>query len=757
MWSNHKDRLMNREEIKKALERLREFRDSLLPILETLRRYKWDLEKERESDFQFSGILDFSDLYRYLHPLLDFTAYRNPERFYSEQIAFHYLMTKDHLSLYLLSEYIEEYRLSLRSSQVQLAEFAILPEEDVKRRIVRMDKKLASILNELGQSTESEKVQSLSRIYQSNRDLLDILFDNARTKILQKGSSIYNDLLEKHLIQHASSIPGITPEDLEFHSTSRYDRIYSHLENIRPGRHRANQIDARAFHIVQNLNRKYFRQKMVFLFFTSSPRIAQAFDNEIAIELHGDRELFEDMENTSVIRTPQYVIFRFLFSTCSCLKSSLDIERFYNLITRYLDITNKLDDYFDRALSQSDIDSQAFMNNLSEAVNVKNQLEPQIELITEFGSSPYLDSSLYGSISSRLGLKSLLQDNTISERDINEKISGVLSNPSKLVGHFEANARKLSTAIGKLEGQLLPIVYQKGVPGVVYDVHISETAVKEVKLAARKIVSLLAKQTPEDFAKAFIHLSQLRSDHPTLPDTFILSSKVYRAMQAYTEALEHARRAITRAPSYSEALIEMGFCYRYLAHKEKNPNLLMRAWDYFKRAAEIQEDARVYRELAFIVWLSMEEKYDISNQLKLPDPERYLVENSGKALELSKSKTGDESRLSITIMNDKSYYLALRGYKNDMEEALGLINTALKLAPNLSKKTIASFKDTKGFVLLKQVEISQPKPVEERKLLREAASLIREAYSENPESLATQKHLFQCMNIVLDRGYFWAD
>ena len=749
---------LSKRDIQINLEALSEFRDTVVPILETLDRYKWDLQNEQDTNTEIYGIIDFSDLFRYLHPLLDLTAYRSPEKFYSEQVALQYLFTKDTLNLVLLPVYVEEYRLSLRSTQVQLSEFAILPEDAMKRRVIRMDKKLQVMLEELEASSSNDPLHHLSGIHKTNQDLLDILFDNARSKVLQRGSAMYDNMVSEGVLQPAESITGLSSDDLLFQMNSRYKGLYDRLETLRPGRRRANVADAKAYHTALCLNRKYYhpdKPKKIFLFITSSTRVIQAFDTDIATELHGDKDLFESMGTTSIIRSPEYLIIRFLFKTFSSLPSGVDLDGFYDLLSRYLNVADKLDVYFGQALSGADIETQNFNDDYSEALELKQLLLPCVEIVTKFGNSPYYKSSMHSSIASMLGLKSLLLDVDLSEEDIRNKIKQAVLDPTILVDHFQENVRRLNGSIVELEQHLLSLFYSVGGPSVVYNVHIAESMDDIVKTKAKDIVAALSEQTEDSFRRAFRSLGELRLTHSNCADTFVLSSKVYRGMRAYREALEHAKRALFLSPGYSEALVEVGFRYRMLANTEKNPIYYNTAWNYFEKAlSKGGDDPRVLRELMFLVWLATEEKYELPYIAQIGDTTSYLVEKSEIALKLSKDLLGKDSRLTITLMNDRAYYLALSSKEAELDEAECLIREAISLETNVSQRTIGAYEDTLGFILLRKLEQLNYSVEMKAEFFQQAMKLIRSAYRINPNSKATQRHMAQCVDLMLSLGYF---
>ncbi len=236
---------MKLEDISQNLQSLQSFRASIKPFLRTLEKYHWDSERERDPGFKVIAFLDFSDLFRYLHPLLDITAYRAPDRFYAEQVALQYLLSRDSLPLYLLPQYLEEYRLSMRSSQIQLSEFAILPELDIKRRVVRMNRKVSDLLDELLRETTKNISGALSRLNQMDQELLDVLFDGARTQILENGAKRYEELLKRGRIRLASSELDVSPDDLKADSTEECDRLRHRLESFRPG-HRCAGVRGRS-------------------------------------------------------------------------------------------------------------------------------------------------------------------------------------------------------------------------------------------------------------------------------------------------------------------------------------------------------------------------------------------------------------------------------------------------------------------------------------------------------------------------------
>ncbi len=457
------------------------------------------------------------------------------------------------------------------------------------------------------------------------------------------------------------------------------------------------------------------------------------------------------MNHLPAVRSADYLVLRLIFGSPQPEGVRLDFASFRDLVFRYLTIVERLEKFLARAFAEGCEPGDRAYGELGEAISVKKKLEPLVNYIKQFGVGDESEASFQRFISTSLGLRSFLEDLDLTEEKVRSKIDQATSESGSLIGRFVENAKKLSSAIGDIERNTVTLLYEESEADVVYDVHVSASSDEAVREAGRRIVGYLTKRTKAAIKDAFKELSELRTSHPLSPDTFVLSAKVYRAIRMYREALEYAKRASGVAPNYAEAHIEMGFCYRNIADSEGHDNLLLQAWHCIKRAAAIDEDARVLRELTYLIWLSMNDRWQLPKG-EIGSPVEYLSETSKRALELARERYGNEAQLTITLMNDLAFYLAMRGRDSDLSEAEELINGALSHVSKLSKRDIASYWDTKGFILLQRVERRLCEEGQRREILREASRLIMAALEVNPKSGPRRAHLASCMQNALEFG-----
>jgi hypothetical protein len=737
------------EEVLRKLNSLKMSQSVLIPIRRQLKRIQWDRKHQNKDNAMVFAFLDFRDLHRYLHPFLDFTAYYSPTQFNSDQVAFEYLFKRRPLKLYMLDEYVEEYKISLQNSYIQLIEFAIKTDDEIKKRVIATNKKLFPHLKALEESLRGGAVKTAHDLPAVGKGMLDYLFDSVRAEILKKGAEEYRKMLKDGALDFARNIPNLQSGDLAVEMDQEYEKIYNRLQSLRPARQRANHTDARAFYLTQKLNKKYYDQKL-FLFVTSSPMVIEAFDKIEVIDGIVDRHLLQRMDGMTVIREPEYFLLRFIFESPFGKRGVIDYELFRDSVDRFLNVVKRLESYFGAILTEAQVTDTAFQSDFKTACKIKEDLQPYIDLISQFGSYPAKAGSLYTAVSDRLDLPPMLKNASVTEEIIRQKMAKALSDPSILVEHYWKNAQLILSGLENIESGLADILFVESKTDLVYPVHISESSDSSIKKSADTIVKLLSESDKISFGKAFRELSLMRSKQPISVDTLILSSKVYRAIQRHREAIEYSKRALMKSPGSIEAVFEYALCLRRLAQEEGNWALLQKAWEHIQHAKELApHDARVFREEAYLIWMYIQDKWFPDPPIK--DALDCAIKISVDSLAMAEKTYGKESIISINIKNDLAFFLAQKGDKVNVEKAIDLIKSAISSKIPLNDRVRASFEDTQGFCLMQKYKIMQGDASAKRFLL-EAAEYIRSAHQAEPDNAVRQKHLAECMKLLIE---FW--
>jgi tetratricopeptide (TPR) repeat protein len=740
---------MDLQSVKSDLQALKSFLADMKPIKRILGQIHFDSARSSDPNWQVAAIIDFTDIHRYLHPILDQTAYLFPNRFTSEQLALEYLFSDRPFDLYLLSEYLDEYRSILRQSHVSLISASEKPEKEIQGQMIRLDRNLLSLLGvETKKRVKTEEEILSKSILRSDLPMLEYAFDNVKTKLLQYGIQQFHALTEQNVIRNATQIGGVTWDDLNPSDSREYKILLERLRRIKPNSPKQNETDARAFWITLRLNKNYFHKKKLFLFVTSATSMAKAFDGVDVFDHLGNRDLHESMEENSIIRTPEYLLLRYFLQSSEFAKTSIDASGFLDLVSRYCEVAGRLDGYFDGAIEIGDIHDLSFVQRLEEASNLRRDLIPYMEDLREFGKSTQKPGSLYSTLGSRLKIPSFLHEKEMGLGEIRAKISDALKDPKVVLSHYKNAAKKLSGAIGKLEIGMVPFVNVTKGYVFVYPIHKLESTNKDIKRIADAIVQALAKRSEEGFVEAFTELSALRTRHPNLSDTLVLSSKVYRAAGSFREALLFSKAAIKKSPRSVEAQFEISLCYRKIAENESSFLLIHRSWQHCNIANEIDpSDARVLREISYLKWLALENKWNLPTTS--PDPVMDLVESARSALVRACEEYGEFDRITLTVMNDLAYFLAMTIEPILLEESIQLCNNILKNQKKMQQSVLSSVKDTKGFSMMQSYKLKDPEN-RDSSMIEDAAVLIREAYDTGESKSVRRKHFEEVMKLVLD-------
>lgn len=207
--------------IGEELKALKELRQGIQPIAQAIRKIESDIEYRRDGN-DLIAVIDFSELYRYLHPFLDYSAYFDPTRFYAEQAALQYLFSRKVFVLTLLSEYEREYKATLHGMADQFSEFAITLPQNVRQRIAFLDKS-ASRMMRLASGATGDSAEGLSeRATSIDPVLIDFVFNNVRVDMLRDGVRHFRKMLEAGTICHAAALDGIESNDLGDCDQTRY-------------------------------------------------------------------------------------------------------------------------------------------------------------------------------------------------------------------------------------------------------------------------------------------------------------------------------------------------------------------------------------------------------------------------------------------------------------------------------------------------------------------------------------------------------
>jgi hypothetical protein len=703
------------KDLRSDLTRIQDYKNIVKPIERTLNKIEFDKRLTGDA-YNIQGILDFSELYRYLHPVLDRSAYYNKDAFAAEQFALQSLFTSPPFGLFFIGLYRREYLWTIEGAHEQLVTFAQQTDERIKLRIIKWDERSARILNNRKSLLKLGSELTKRKAAVEDLLLLDILFNNARTEIFRKGLDQFKELLSKNIIVPVTRIDDFDIENYDPGQDEEYLQFLDVLNNLRPGRKHTNDTDAQAFHLVQQLNRRFFGQKKCFLFITSSPKLIEGFDSEYALNNVVDQELLRTMDRVSVMRTPQYFLLRFLLESSDQTQEKFNYETFQQLVRRYVSVAERIEHYFDPKLDELLIIDIDFQSDVQLAKSLMNQLAPMISLLNRFGTDDKVGNSLYTQLSERLQIPNVLENDKLNEESIRSTINKFLENPRQIVKDCARNAKELSGHITTLEISIVDLIYEPQKSDFIYSMQTSETTDTYLQEKVNRTLNELRKHQKQGVKQAIKELGGLRERYVNRYDLDILTSKVYRAMRSYRAAVEYALLAEKKAPNSIEVQFELCVCYRQLAMtREDKRHMLAAAWEHCERALQVDTaDSRVMKEKAMLIWAGSfrEPKlWILPNSFTDDEAKDACIDLCTKALDtiLTQKKETMDPILQVSIKNDLAYYLACRAKGEDLDEAKKHIDNVLENDLLLLQKEglaipMGAFSDTRGFIYLKMYQ-----------------------------------------------------
>jgi len=303
--------------------------------------------KLAEAGYKTYFAIDFSEVFRYLHPLLDRLRWKTGpgqyDMFVYEQTALKYLLEQDDIRLIFLKEYLEEYYHHLKRAKDVYSDFKKLEVKALKqssyvRKVKTILKRgLHADVNPQARKIYQELTESFFHLLapsEFKRELLDARM--AFEDLYQNGKLVYLNQMKDNL-----SFEGkITPENDE-----EFEVVLAQINDIRSDYDRLinNETDAKAIIVVKilsNLNKN--KKKLVFLM-TNTLSIFEVLMT-VKISLHLGKKKIE----TPLTRDLYYYLLQTYYSNQLNNKSMSiddaleDIERRREVLHYAKNLTNKL-------------------------------------------------------------------------------------------------------------------------------------------------------------------------------------------------------------------------------------------------------------------------------------------------------------------------------------------------------------------------------------------------------------------------------
>ncbi len=736
---------------------IRRFRTTLDPIVQALDKLAWDM-KLSELGYVIYGILDFSDLYRYLHPVLDRMAYIDEKRFASEQVALEYLFTKRPLKLFLPPVYVREYRATIEGSFTKYEDLASQTMTEIKKRVISWDQDWSRIASQLNLGTGRDVRATIARLDTENSVLLDVLFSNMRAEILKRGLEKFKRLVAEEVIVQRIDDPVFDDSDFHPPAGQGYNQLLAALERLRPMRPAPNRNDAEAINLLRHLNQVGFlAHRRYFVLVTSSPKIVDEFDREDAKVQILDDSLRQQMNFVSPIRDPLYFLVRFLMESPDQESHGFNRARFPNLARRYMAVATELERFVSSPDNYYQLARGEHADKIQTAKDLQSALQPIADAVEKFDVASLVGESFYRELIDGFELRSFLDEEKLNEQAFKSRLQSAVEDPGSFLKQLASASALLSNAIVDIEVATAGLVYRSSKSDFIYRFKVKNQADTDLQKKANEILDFLRLHELASVKQAIHSLAALRGDPRFLkrPELDVLSSKIKRSMSSYHEALIYAAEAEKKDPQFLESVFELCVCNRKIGQRPGNSRFLDKAWSYCCRALVMSpEDPRVLKEHALLIWLgalndTVKWKLHLGADI---DPLETIITECRKALSVSMCSQERDYILELALTNDLAFYLSLRKGPSDLEEALESMDEALvKKVPVLleggTKLPLGAFFDTRGAIRLAICDKHQSK---DKDAYRQAAEDLIRGFREEEQNLVRLQHLAFLVDKLLD-------
>jgi tetratricopeptide (TPR) repeat protein len=729
---------------KKYIERLKDLSARLSGIESNVDILLSDLDLQKQ-DIAVFWVLDFSELYRYIHPTLDYAQFTDERLYFSEQFAIRSLIDYMPGPKILLSSYWREYKGYLNRVRLgmmeTLADFVL----QGSLEILKKDDTLQELYSELSKSESSTAYPTISRAISGVKLLFwDLLRTGAVKDAFEQGVDVFQNLLEGGKLK--------TLEDLSIKlevETHRPDSLYreflSKLDRRRPYRHTSNAADAEAMAILVDLNRSMWKQNSVFILVSNTELLHKLFPIfEIDV---GDRK--DLLAQLPAVRDLYYFLLRSYFCSPNYAKSKEDVLVSIQKVTEFRDMIKTFNETVKPIRAEEDLkrllDSERFMQDFEE---VCSSLESQLDEIAKLPFSRGHYEFLGKKIQDLVKLKG---SEKIDPTLLRERLNSVARNPVDIFEDLKDAIASVSRSITKLEGIVAKLFPRKPSHvdiGYFYDEKRLTDADRRIEPNLQEIFSLIGSANPEDENRALDLINELRPTNPSSVALIVAFAIILRRKGIFEKALEELRRAEEIESNHPEVFFQRAILSRKIAEEMHDEKAFKEATEFCEKALILQpSEPRYLRELAYIYW-SKAEKTCIDAEHMIIKSEEYFrlvseaIKFGQRAKELlDKPRTTRQKELLASVHNDLAYYLALGPDRQAIEEAHNLIKQAYKMLGELGQHIPDAFEDTLGFVSLRKFLLKPSK--NNANLLKTAIACFLSALRKTPSNKFAAEHLAQ--------------
>lgn len=270
---------------------------------ETLKLLESDVEAICDG-WIFNFVIDYSEIFRFLHPSLDRNRFLNREKFYFSQLVLNYLFNVSKDRLILIPPYLKEFKLHLRAMSSDL-EALMETKYETSRQ-----KEVVSLVRSLenGELSDSEKHGVAAKLV--HKYALDMLVREKVASDLEQAQNRFFDLVKKRKVCLVEQLGNIDSSFEINRNSGEFRETLIEITTFRPelGEGRSNIIDVEAALWVKKLNAKNFSTKQAFVLVSDSRRIKPVLQ-KVKASLTKRGYKYE----STILRDLYYILFRYYF------------------------------------------------------------------------------------------------------------------------------------------------------------------------------------------------------------------------------------------------------------------------------------------------------------------------------------------------------------------------------------------------------------------------------------------------------------
>ena len=686
--------------------------------------------------YRIRWAIDFSELFRYLHPVLDLlrTPASRHSQYLIRQFAIRCLVESPIDVRLVLPASLEEYRYELGSISERAHSFV-----DETRAEDRLK----------GSSAAHDKLRefvgafSIAGVVFGEDEIAELAAGTADAIIYRReheaGIEEFNRLMEEgHLRVISDTQKAKLAAEPSFKEIT--ESIYGYLCDSRSLKSRSNRFDAQNCATLAILNRYEYSERRLYFMVTDA---AMVRSKDMVSDLPQKLPVSEYGSRLPILRSLNYCLLRAYFRSTS---------------DNFADLAKRVDDFRGfvangKRILYSDEGVQ------SERDELKGRVGELLKEIMELHDWNQVTGKLSARIEQLTGLR-VAATGTIDGQHLKDKFSKAVSDLEQVFSAYRDLEASINDIRCRLESTLrdsLKLV-EPGVSAPVYGSYprelyseVDSRIVDQLDTIFRTLGSF-GSNSPTT-ARVFHDVELLLQVHPDSPALHVAAAICSRRQQKFDECARQLDLASTLSPGNNEVVFQRAVLWRSMADVEPLPEaekvrLLTEARSIVADLLRSDSPNPLHYQFnAYMIWRLIICRNPSASESLLEEDLRELNE----AIEvcraaLRKNDTADlwNVKLQNVLLCDLSWYLAVSRNKKNVVEAERLIRTVPSEAMSVAQL------DTKGYVLT-QLFVARESAVH-LGLLKEAIQTYTEALTQDPSYASSRDGLATTLKLFLSNG-----